>query len=1090
MRKLIIGFVIGSAVMFGQGNSQSEHVRGLNNVVLQHHAKIQTAGPGDPVIGAQAAPDIRQREAALAALIESDPAEALKNAFSADLIDLLGQEFPDSAAHFEKHATFKGVIETVVADDLKLKTGTTIRRLKTDRGSLNVYFSGPEPKLKSGMTITVAGMQAGGNVAAEGGVAYDSTGGPAGMACGDTGAQNIATILVNLPDYTLAPNVNADFMAGVLYGNAYSSAQNTPNWSVDDFWQQNSDGQTSAPYVGGTTVGPLQLASDFNTDSTGAAYCDYQSLMQAAINAADPFLNFQNFSRVVIVFPYNGSCAWAGLGSIGCWLNSSPRAGSFTSSVAWLRSDQMTNRGTAVQLASHELGHGLGLHHASTRDFSVPSPRVPAGQLNTQGTWIEYGDVFSAMGYWSFGLYDSSQAQEILGWLGPNNYQTVSNSGQYSVQAYETRNASNMVKALKILRDAGSNSWIWLEYRTNQGDYDSQLNSQVWSGALLHYEDSFTNVHSNLLDLTSTTSTFTDPALAVGQTWTDSYTNLSITVNGISGNTLNVTVNYGAPPCVHANPTVVLSPPNPSVNGGSSTTYSLTVTNNDTPACTSSTFALASAQPSGFTGTLSPTSLTINPGATAAASLAEKAGTTLGTYPISVAATSTSNSTYTATGTANLTVSGYCLPASPTITFSPANASVLPGGSKALTVTVKNNNSPVCSQARFALASPQPSGFTGSLSSTSLNIKSGSSSSMTLTETAGPTLGSFPITVTATNSASVDYAGMGSTTLNVVPCTLANPTISLSPATAYVAPSGSVAFTLSVLNNNVSVCPAATFTLASPQPTGLSARLSSTSVSVASGAKATITLTETASSTANGPFTVPVTATNSASPTYSASATATLNVAPCVLANPTVILSPATSALNFSGAEKLTATIINNNSLTCASAKFTLAASVLPSTGLSTSLSASSVTLASGANTTATLTETASTTAGTYAISLKAANYSNSTYTSTGAASLAVVATTVAVTTDASTYLPLSTVTMSATVAGATPIAGASVTFTLTKPSGSSTTFTATTNSSGIAVWKYTLSSTDPNGTYTASAVATVSRTKYTSPAVTFAVSP
>ena len=65
-------------------------------------------------------------------------------------------------------------------------------------------------------------------------------------------------------------------------------------------------------------------------------------------------------------------------------------------------------------------------------------------------------------------------------------------SGTYTINNYEARNASTMLKALRIQRDAASNSWIWVEFHTNTGNYDSQLPSQLWSGALIHYEDSST----------------------------------------------------------------------------------------------------------------------------------------------------------------------------------------------------------------------------------------------------------------------------------------------------------------------------------------------------------------------------------------------------------------------------------------------------------------------------------------------------------------------------------------------------------------------------------------------------------------------
>jgi hypothetical protein len=64
------------------------------------------------------------------------------------------------------------------------------------------------------------------------------------------------------------------------------------------------------------------------------------------------------------------------------------------------------------------------------------------------------------------------------------------------------------------------------------------------------------------------------------------------------------------------------------------------------------------------------------------------------------------------------------------------------------------------------------------------------------------------------------------------------------------------------------------------------------------------------------------------------------------------------------------------------------------------------------------------------------------------------------------------------------------VTFTLKKANNTTTTATRSTNASGYAVWAYTLAASDPNGTYTASASATVNKVVYKSNAATFTVAP
>jgi M6 family metalloprotease-like protein len=870
---------------FAQEAAPVARMRALNDTVLKHHElAAHSAGNLTAGLRSQAAIDIQRREAALASLIETDPDSALNLAFSPDLLDSMRAAFPDSAAHFETQRTWTGSLQTAVEDDLDLKTAKTINRLITGGGALNVYLSGNQPQPISGQ-MTVEGVEALGNIAARSlkpAVATPTAKTPAGATgSGTTGPQNIVTILVNLPGYKLPANVTADFMKGVLYGNANAVGQNTPNWYVDDFWQQNSDGQTSAPFASGLVVGPYTLTSNYTTSSTGASFCNYLAMEQDVINAANAAVNFLDFNRVVIVMPDNGVCTWTGISGIGYWSATTANGTAFTASFHWLRADTMTNRQTGVQLTGHELGHGFGLNHARTRAYPGP-PAQALGAINAPGVLVEYGDPFAIMAAWNFGFYSAKHEQEILGWFSPSNYANVQTSGTYTINNYEARNASGMLKALRVLRDAASNSWIWIEFHTNTGNYDSQLPSQLWSGALIHYEDASTGAYTNLLDFTPATSgVFTDAALAAGQTWVDPYTNLSIAVGNISttstGSTLGVTVNYGVAGCTHASPTVSLSPSNPTVTAGGSTSLTVTVKSNNAAACPAAAYSLTAVQPSGFTGTLSTTSLTLAGGASGTAALSETAGTSVGTFALSVNATDTTDTADVGTGTTNITTAAACVTANPSVSLSPSAVTLAAGASSALTVTLKNNNSSACAAASFNLTAVQPTGFTGTFSKASItSLASGASTTATITEKAGTASGAFPLSVTGTNASTATLFGSGTATLTVpsTTCTLANPVVTITEPNGALKAGASVAWTISVKNTNSSACAASTFNLSAVQPTGFTGQFSVSSLTVASGATGTATLTEVVSKT-TGSYSVTVTATSG---TYAASAVGTATV--------------------------------------------------------------------------------------------------------------------------------------------------------------------------------------------------------------------
>ncbi len=681
--------------LFAQGNSEAARLRSLNTDLLRLHGLLQSAAASQQAqIRSQAGAVMAQRAAALSALIASSPAEALSLAFPSDLLAELAGAFPESASLLETRGQFEGPIEYLVED--RANGSRSIRRMQLGSSQVEVHFAGPEPPgLQSRDILSVQGVRSGGQIAAANGTVTQAA--AAGATCSTTGAQNIVAILLNFPTYKLPAAANAEMVKGILWGNANTSSQSTPDWRLDDFWQQASDGKTWAPFAGGKVAGPYTLNSDFAT-------CDTTAIKNAAIAAADADVNFLNYSRIILVMPNNNSCG-IGYGSIGCWSNSSAD-GNFTASIQWDRADFMSDRSNGTRLTEHEGGHNLGLNHANTRDFGADA----IGPLGAAGTVQEYNDYFSVMGYQSsaiWGPYSAQHQVQNLGWLtSPVNYVTVETSGTYTIENYETRPAGALPKVLKIRRGTGNDAWVWLEYRQKTGIYESQVpNNQVFTGALIHYLDSTTGSYTHLADFTTGTSSFLDPALAVGQTWTDPYSNLSITVNSANPSgtpgvnaSLNVTVTYGALPCNEANPTVTITPDPASVQEGKPANFNVAVKNNDTAGCASSTYNLSSSLPSnaGWTSSLSPSALTIAPGATGNATLTKTppAGSA-GQYTVDATAAKTG---FSGADTATLNVTAPPPPVTVTVdvpaatypnrTRAPISATVLSGSNPAAGASV------------------------------------------------------------------------------------------------------------------------------------------------------------------------------------------------------------------------------------------------------------------------------------------------------------------------------------------------------------------------------------------------------------------
>ena len=178
------------------------------------------------------------------------------------------------------------------------------------------------------------------------------------------------------------------------------------------------------------------------------------------------------------------------------------------------------SRKNGVMLQTHEIGHNLSLSHAASRDFGADA----VGTIGSSGTLSEYGDVHSTMGSWNLGFYAAPHEANQLAWLASgSNYQVVESSGTYTIQLTK---ADQWVEALKVRRGAGNDAWLSIESRQNTGIYSSQLSSSLFSGALIHYQDS-SSLQDHLTDFTTATSSFSDSALPVGQTWTDPYSNVA-----------------------------------------------------------------------------------------------------------------------------------------------------------------------------------------------------------------------------------------------------------------------------------------------------------------------------------------------------------------------------------------------------------------------------------------------------------------------------------------------------------------------------------------------------------------------------------
>ncbi len=803
-------------------SERAAEVRALNNSVLQLHGQAQENASSATGIRGLAAMVLTQRAAALQTLIQEDPHSALTFAFSPELLADLAAKFPDSSAALEAHTTLSGPIELWIFDSGDLKTSHSQYQMKVGLQTVNLHFAGKEPSLAKGSTFQVTGVVLGKDMAvsdaqpASTGAALSSAFGTGitiaraassgfqqhfgticfsllcllgiamfGLAvkiratgqwakqfaicmttaaivlfnpslssaqtaiCSTTGVQNVAVLLVTFPNATLPSGVTTQSLGDIFFNT------NT-GVSVDGYLRAASYGQTSAT---GNVFGPYTLNGSYTScgDVSGAVLND---AVAAAVNGG---VNLQDYSRVFLVFPDAFGCGWAGFASVGnCSISST--SGNFNASVGYLVASYMATRSSGVSVASHELGHNFGLLHSGLITPTTVSDVL--GPTAAPGTEADLGDYWSTMGELVMGLYPAPQKAEILKWMASSsNYQVVQNSGTYTLQPLEASPAG--LQALKIQRGAGSNEWLWVEYRQPIGNYDPTLLSQPFSGALIHYEDPNTPLgHTYLANFTPSDASGNSPALAAGQSWTDPYSNLSISAVSANSNGLTVSVTYGATPCVSSAPSVSFSPLDPSAYPGQSASYAVSVTNQDSSGCSASAINLNSSEPSGWLTALSTSSVTLNPGQSASITMGKGVpqGTPPGTYAVNLSAT---NNSATAAGTANATV---MTPPSLAVSLSVPAASFSPPGTVAITAAVTSGGVPAATgSVTFTLTTPS-----GGRTTQSAPIGSGGVATWNYKLSQRSAVGNYSVTAQATLSsgskkaATTQSAASSAITFNVL----------------------------------------------------------------------------------------------------------------------------------------------------------------------------------------------------------------------------------------------------------------------------------------------------------------------------------
>ena len=366
--------------------------------------------------------------------------------------------------------TTTGVLTLIYADDFAHARAELIHTVIDQRTgkAFRLRFEGvPPDQLRSGMRVNVRGRAHDSEIylaAADGtALTIQST----QTTTGTTTAHRTLVMVANFRDAAVSCSLQC--ITDTMFTN--SNGQSVANLYLTD-----SHGTVS---LSGDVVGPYLL------NAAQADPCDLAGWAAAAdTQASSAGIDLTTYQHKVYVLPSATTCPASGYGSVG----GNP-------SSAWIL------RPDVAGVFAHEVGHNLGMDHASTPTSDTNDSTDPM----SMSTWMLHGV--------------NAPHRHQLNWLPSSSVSAVSQTGLYTVAPLALDPASVSTPQVLLIAKPDTQEYYYLSYRTPIG-FDNYIDGSFFNRLSVHrYKGDGSSVR-----------TFRLAGLADGERFTDTINGVTVTL--------------------------------------------------------------------------------------------------------------------------------------------------------------------------------------------------------------------------------------------------------------------------------------------------------------------------------------------------------------------------------------------------------------------------------------------------------------------------------------------------------------------------------------------------------------------------------